>query len=165
MQPQLDATSAGCNPTAPLGGIECATRVPLGGVEWHEILRQLGILQSLRHSVASSARRARHSVASSGALERMLARPGNVDTAGPQHSGTRAPASPDWPENPWPGGPPPYETLSQPGNERTHAASTCSSDPRVQASADARAWGTTGTPTSRVPFVGLSSFAAACGGT
>ena len=81
---QLDATSAGCNLTAPLGGVECTTRVPFGGVEWHEILRQLGILQSLRHSVASSARRACHSVASSGTLEKMLARPDNVDTAGPE---------------------------------------------------------------------------------
>ena len=80
----LDAVSAERNLTAPLGGVECATRVPLGGVEWHEILRQLGILQSLRHSVASSARRARHSVASSGALEKMLARSDNVDTAGPK---------------------------------------------------------------------------------
>ena len=50
----------------PLGGAECAARVPLGGVEWYDISWQLRICRLLCHSVASSVRSACHSVASSG---------------------------------------------------------------------------------------------------
>ena len=49
-----------------LGGAECAARVPLGDVEWHDISWQLRICRLLCHSVAPSARCACHSVTSSG---------------------------------------------------------------------------------------------------
>ena len=68
-------------PTVPLGGVECAMGVPLGGVEWHNIFWQLRICRLSCHSAMSSALLAHHSVASSGAPVRWYA-PGAVGEGG-----------------------------------------------------------------------------------
>ena len=40
----------------PLGDVECAAEVPLGGVEWHKIMPYLRVCDFSRHTVTSSAR-------------------------------------------------------------------------------------------------------------
>ena len=50
----------------PLGDVECAAEVPLGGVEWHKIMPYLRVYGLPYHSVAPSAQLLYHSATSRG---------------------------------------------------------------------------------------------------
>ena len=69
----------------PLDGTECAMRVPLGDVEWHDIFWQLRICRLLCHSVASSGTAMRQGVysAAQGPSKRQVTPNGGVAAMAP----------------------------------------------------------------------------------